>query len=358
MLKYLNSFLNQTMKILLAFAATVSSIPSGAHVADTLATERERVIFDTDMGPDYDDVGALAVLHILADRGHADILATISSNKMEKTVQLIHSLNTYYGRSDLPIGVVKENGLNIDAWHKGKKWTDELLERFPTDHPGASQTEDAVLTYRKALVKQPDNSVTIITVGFFTNLNNLLRSGPDDISPLTGLQLVKKKVKRLVSMAARFPEGREYNVYADAASAKLVIEQWPTTIVFSGTEIGRYIRTGDKLVSSDLVDHPVKEVYRVAMAQDMLEFDNSRYEMGGRASYDQTAVLAGVLGGDFYFDLERGQLTLQNDGSNTWQVEPQGRHIRLISRHSFQYMADVIEEMMMQFPKHGGQLTD
>ena len=39
------------------------------------------VIFDTDMGPDYDDVGAITLLHAFADSGKATILATMSSNK-------------------------------------------------------------------------------------------------------------------------------------------------------------------------------------------------------------------------------------------------------------------------------------
>ena len=43
------------------------------------------LIFDTDMAPDYDDVGAMAVLHALADSGEVDILATVSSNKQETT---------------------------------------------------------------------------------------------------------------------------------------------------------------------------------------------------------------------------------------------------------------------------------
>ena len=40
----------------------------------------EKVIFDTDMGPDFDDVGAIAVLHALADGGECEILATLSCN--------------------------------------------------------------------------------------------------------------------------------------------------------------------------------------------------------------------------------------------------------------------------------------
>src|SRR5690606_29052446 len=38
------------------------------------AAQPVRVIFDTDLGPDADDAGALALLHALADRGEAEIL--------------------------------------------------------------------------------------------------------------------------------------------------------------------------------------------------------------------------------------------------------------------------------------------
>lgn len=39
------------------------------------------IIFDTDMGTDVDDAGALAILHIMADQGEAKILATMSANR-------------------------------------------------------------------------------------------------------------------------------------------------------------------------------------------------------------------------------------------------------------------------------------
>ncbi|MFR4236854.1 MAG: hypothetical protein ACLT1W_11875 [Alistipes onderdonkii] len=51
------------------------------------------LIFDTDMGPDYDDVGRWP-LHALADSGEVDILATVSSNRLETTVPCIDVLNT------------------------------------------------------------------------------------------------------------------------------------------------------------------------------------------------------------------------------------------------------------------------
>src|SRR6478752_398130 len=65
------------------------------------------IIFDTDIAPDYDDVGAMALLHAFADKGEAKILATISSNAFETTAPTLSVINTYYNRADIPIGVVK-----------------------------------------------------------------------------------------------------------------------------------------------------------------------------------------------------------------------------------------------------------
>jgi len=61
------------------------------------------VIFDTDMGPDYDDVGALAMLHAMADSGEANILATLSSNMYSNSVPCIEIINRYFGRPDIPL---------------------------------------------------------------------------------------------------------------------------------------------------------------------------------------------------------------------------------------------------------------
>lgn len=313
-------------------------------------TEPISIIFDTDMGPDYDDVGALAVLHAMADSGYVEILATVSSNKMEQSTQLIDIINTYYNRPDIAIGVTKdENGKNNNTWHKGKKWTEELPKKYKFDQPMASESMDAVKVYRTILAKQPDKSLTIITVGFLTNLKNLLLSEPDEISNLSGEELVSAKVKFLVSMACKFPSGREYNAYADVLSTKFVIESWPSEIIFSGAEIGRYIRTGDKLVEEG-VDSPIKEAYLLSMSQDMLEFDNSRYEMGGRASYDQTAVLAAIKPNE-YFDTEKGNVFIEDDGSNTWEVTSTGKHMILKHKYPYQSIANIIEKLMMCKPQ-------
>ena len=50
------------------------------------------------MGPDYDDVGAIALLHALADSGNCTILATMASNKHPKVAAVLNVLNTYFNR--------------------------------------------------------------------------------------------------------------------------------------------------------------------------------------------------------------------------------------------------------------------
>ena len=46
----------------------------------------------------------LAVLHALADRGEAEILATLVSSKNEFSGPCLEAINTWYGRPNLPIG--------------------------------------------------------------------------------------------------------------------------------------------------------------------------------------------------------------------------------------------------------------
>ena len=70
-------------------------------------TKPVKIIFDTDLGPDYDDVGALAFLHAMADSGKVDILATVSSNKHDLVAPAINVINTYFGRGELPVGAPK-----------------------------------------------------------------------------------------------------------------------------------------------------------------------------------------------------------------------------------------------------------
>ncbi len=74
------------------------------------------VIFDTDMGPDYDDAGAITLLHAFADDGKAKILATIASTKYEGVAAVLNVFNTYFKRPGLLIGIPKGEAVTKKDW--------------------------------------------------------------------------------------------------------------------------------------------------------------------------------------------------------------------------------------------------
>jgi pyrimidine-specific ribonucleoside hydrolase len=299
-----------------------------------------KIIFDTDIGPDYDDVGALAFLHAMADSGKVKILATVASNKHSLVAPSIEVINTYFGRKEVPIGAPKSEGVNMTA---SQHWPDSIVSKYPHKIKSTSEVPDAVTVYRKALASQPDSSVTIVTVGFLTNLGNLLKSQPDSLSPLNGIELVSRKVKRLVSMAGKFPSGREFNVFMDSISSEYVFNEWPGEIIFTGFEIGSKIFTGLRLAQSDIKNSPVKDVFRISIP--MMPEDRS-----GRMSWDETAVLIAVYGTNGFFETRRGNIIINKDGSNSWEDSNAGKHFYAVQYMPVSEMSRFIEDRMMHIP--------
>lgn len=300
------------------------------------------IIFDSDIGPDYDDVGAMALLHAFADNGEAKILATVSCNAFETTAPTINVINTYFNRPEIPVGILKST-TPYEPCRQG--WTQFIVEKYPHAIKRNDDAQEAVSLYRRILSVQPDGSVTIVTVGFFTNLANLLDSSPDVYSPLSGKELVIKKVKHLVSMAARMDanttSGHEFNIYADPGSARKVLSEWPTSILLSGFEIGAKILTGARLIANDQIQNsPVKDAYRVA-----LEKDNNTM---GRNSWDQTAVLVAVRGWEPYFNLRKVNFEIKEDGTNV--LIPGENFMYLTEKMPPEETSKLIEDLMMHQP--------
>ncbi len=298
------------------------------------------VIFDSDMGPDYDDVGAIALLHAFADSGYINILATVASTKYEGVGAVFNVLNTYFRRPDLLIGVPKLKALELkDSQH----WTDTLLLNYPHKIKKNDEVLSAIEVYRKSLASQPDGSVIIITVGFLTNLADLIQSSPDKYSKLTGKELVRKKVKQLVCMAGSFPAGNEFNVRMDATSSKIVFENWETPILFSGVEIGMKIKTGLPLVNDlSIKNNPVKDAFRICIPL-------SQQDSAGRMSWDETAVLIAVKGYKPWWNIQTGKIKIAEDGSNTWE-KGDSPHSYLIESQSPIIVRELINNLMMHQP--------
>ncbi len=301
------------------------------------------VIFDSDMGPDYDDVGAITLLHSFADEGKANILATIASTKYENVAAVFSVLNTYFNRPNIPIGVPKGEALELHDW---QHWTDSIVKNYPHAVNSNKDVADAVALYRRILSIQPDKSVTIITVGFLTNLKNLLQSKADMFSPLTGEQLITQKVKQLVSMAGKFPSGSEFNINRDFPSANFVYANWPTPVLFSGFEIGEKIKVGLPLINNNSIKNsPVKDVFRISIPQ-------APEDSAGRKSWDETAVLVGVLGYEKWFTVKHGKIIINmKDGSNSWADNTNGTQAYLVEKVSPAVVQKLIDELIQHQPK-------
>lgn len=300
-----------------------------------------KIIFDTDMGPDYDDVGAIAVLHALADSAECEILATLSSDRNPAITPTIELFNRYFNRPNLPIGISGNMSPDFIALNN---WNDTLLYRYAPDLL-QKKYPSAVSVYRKVLSAQPDSSVTIVTVGFLSNISDLLDSEADEYSNQTGIDLVRSKVVKWVAMAGTFPQGEEFNIKKDVPAARNAIQKWPTPILFSGFDIGSKIRTGEK-VATRQSDDPVTKAYAYNLKTYTKEVEN------GRQSWDQTAVLAAIRNPvDYFYVNGPGKFIVKEDGYNSWDPEYNAQHYFLTHKYTYQYIANVLEKLMLHEPK-------
>jgi pyrimidine-specific ribonucleoside hydrolase len=303
-------------------------------------TKPVHIILDSDMGPDYDDVGAITILHALADKGEAKILATMASTKYEGVAGVLNVFNTYFNRPDIPIGVPKGYALDLRDW---QHWTDTVLAKYPHKIKTNNEAWDAVKLYRKILAAQPDHSATIVTIGFLTNLSNLLNTKADEYSRLTGNELVKKKVKLLVCMAGKYPSGFEFNVMKDAPASQNVFEHWGTPVIFSGFGIGEKIKAGLPLIHNKAIKNdPVKDVFRISIPQ-------AKEDSMGRKSWDETAVLVAIKGYSNWYTLHKGRIIVADNGSDSWDDKGTGQAY-LVEKVDYHKVQDLINLLIMHQP--------
>lgn len=290
----------------------------GALAVSLVQAEPVKLVFDTDMGNDTDDVMALCMIHALQSRGMVDLLAVTVTKDHPQAAAFVDAVNTFYGRPDVPIGVVRNGAtpepgkFNLLADAKNE---DGSL-RYPHDLASGADAPEAVGLLRKLLAAQPDNSVVLVQTGFFTNFQRLLASQPDAASPLGGRELIAKKVKVLSIMAGAFQtvdwntRHLEYNVVKDIPAAQSLAKNWPTPVVWSGYEIGVAAAFPHVSIEQDLEyvkHHPLKESYVL--------YNPPPHD---RPTWDPTSLLVAVFPDRGYFGLSpAGTVTVEDNGA-TW----------------------------------------
>ena len=137
------------------------------------------------------------------------------------------------------------------------------------------------------------------------------------MSPLSGKELIAKKIRRTVVMGGRFfgtwpfefgygintPHvTAEWNIYADIPAAQTVTEEWPGEMVFSSYETGNWLITLKKIND----DENRKNVNPAAHSYFV------HHGKGGRESWDLTAMLYAVRPEAGYWNLHPyGKITVE-----------------------------------------------
>jgi inosine-uridine nucleoside N-ribohydrolase len=295
-------------------------------VCQTASAAPVKLIFDTDMGNDVDDLMALCMIHSLQKRGACELLAVTITKDHPQAAAFVDAVNTLYGYPDTPIGVVR-NGAAKEAGKfnllADEKKPDGSL-RYPHDLMSGADAPEATGLMRKILAGQPDGSVTIAQVGFFTNLDRLLNSKPDEFSPLTGRELIARKVKEISIMAGAFQTVNwdtrhlEYNVKLDIPAAQNLAKNWPSPVIWSGYEIGVAAAFPHVVIEQDLEyleHHPLKEAYCL--------YNPPPHD---RPTWDPTSVLYAILPDRGYFDLSPvGTVIVEDDSATLFRANRKGK---------------------------------
>jgi len=300
--------------IVIAVAAAVpttgfASVPRNAAARDGKAGPR--VIIDTDLSRWWDDASTIGLANVLHQRGKMRILGIVSNVPNTMAVAAIDAIDTAYGHGDIPLGAVA--GSEADTFQHG--YTDELVRRLPNSVRDRHDVPNAVALYRRLLARQPDHSVTIVSVGGYTNLAGLLASKRGQGSALDGRALAGKKVKRLVQMDGIFPGGgpafTNQKIDLESASAVVGGEGWPTPMAWVDGLGGIQTKVGGGLCA-EAPDHPMRIVYEVLFA----------CGPPGDGNWDAPALLyaIGDLQGAFTEEGQGGAAVINSQGGFSWEM--------------------------------------
>ena len=272
------------------------------------------IIMDTDMGVDSDDAVALALLMSLQQRGDICVRAVTTSSSREGASACVRAIMRFYG-AEAPLAQMQPPGLACDRLNN---YARAVMKRYSC----LDAQESPVPLLRKTLSER-EGQIILVT-GPLTNIAELLSSPPDSISALDGMELVKKSVTMLYSMAGCFDGGYpEWNVLQDIPAAQYVFRHCPVPVTVVPFETGYGVMTGAPFRL--IPDHPVWYAMKCfAINEFGVSFEEEKV---ARDSWDPiTAMLASGIGANL-FSYERGTVSIENDGTSVFRQIEGGAHI-------------------------------
>lgn len=336
---------------------SVSGLPVGTHqrrVHGNWVTVARDVIIDTDWWTDSDDAVAMRVAVQLERLGHINIKGFALCTTDDIGPGSLDAFLIADGRTNNRISapLTPHTPTHGNGVFQPRLFAMPHVAGKPSELP-----QNAVQMYRDILSKAP-GKVDVIVIGFYNNLAELLNSGPDQYSALTGLELVTQKVNLLYGMGGAWPTSSAANMPGSTAeynfgktpqaitASRKVVADWPTPIIFSGYEVGYNIFSGSNLESLLGSDHLAKAL------NDHGDFPSTGTK--GRPSWDPLKVLLAGVGMDgsgnivksigmHGYSVVRGAATVNTAGENTWTTNTTGKHyytVKLLSTAEFRTNID------------------
>jgi len=280
------------------------------------------------------------LLHSFVQDGDADIGIVLVNKGNRLAPAFTDLMNHFCGRTDVGVGWCSDGPTSEEGWcSSGEgRYLRPVLEAgkgfLPYD-PDGKEWPDAVSLLRRHLASIPDQSGVYVSTGFSTILARFLESGPDGNSPLTGVELAKRKLRFVSLMAGNFnpevmqnptPKNAEYNVVTDISSAARAVRLCPVPMVFSGFEVGMELNFPHQVVEHDMnwTDfHPLKMAYGL--------YCDPGHD---RPLWDLTSLLHAVFPDDEYFGVsEPGTVTVTDSGHTVFNPNAEGLHRYLILKN-------------------------
>lgn len=255
--------------------------------------EKIRIIFDTDMDTDCDDVGAFCILLEAHLSKKIELVGVISDSVSRHAAPCCDMIAQYY-KVDVPIGTIyaddyMDTEKNIARFANYRKHSENCLSgkrsynhilpkeinKTDKDYPSAASE------YRRLLSKAEDNSITVLCVGMLTAIAEALCSQADDVSPLSGVELFRQKVKCVITMGT--PDNiNDFNWGNDAYATEQFFSLCPVPVYISSD--GANIITGENLSTALSCHHPLRRAYEIWLGK----------ENCGRPSWDLIAALYAI----------------------------------------------------------------
>ena len=314
--------------ILLSFAAFLLFACSKEEpTPEPQPTAVPQIILDTDIASSTDDLFAMQLLYRYAAQGRCKLLGVVVDRMGDTNAAVADLMNNYYGFPTLPIALERngtyERFSYINYSPIAQATDDDGNPLFARTYSDYSSIPDGYVLYRRLLAKAADGSVTIMLTGIPSTIANLLASDADQYSSLSGVELVRRKVKRLYFMATKLEPGNDqnvssgYNIMMHPEAAKSLLRMWPDNvdIIISPSAPGNMVEYAPELVISDIdwTDiHPIKQIY--------MRFDCNT----GQRMWDPMLPLQEIEGDGLIGLSPRGRIVMSDDNKVSFVADPEG----------------------------------